>query len=152
MSDSWPVERRNGERRAPRRRHRWLERRSGFDRRASDNGLAGRYTSFLLAYRTNSRALFLVLAIITLLNFADLLLTVRALSLGAVEGNPLMAALFDISPVLAGVLKMTIGMVVVEVIWAWRRYRRVLEFSMLLLGGMMLLFIYHLTLAARIGV
>lgn len=87
-----------------------------------------------------------MLAIITALNIADLVLTQRALGLGAVEGNPLMAVLFEIDPFLAGALKIGVGLVVVGLLWALRRYRRALEFSIIALVGMGLVFAYHLIL------
>lgn len=104
------------------------------------------YRGWLLAYRHNQRTLALVLAIITALNVADLVLTQRALGLGAVEGNPLMAVLFDADPFMAGVLKIGVGLMVVGLLWALRRYRRALEFSIVALIGMGLVFAYHLIL------
>ena len=125
----------------------WPDRRSGFDRREPAVGsLRAIYRSWLLAYRQNQRSLALVLAIITALNIADLVLTQRALGLGAVEGNPLMAVLFEIDPFLAGALKIGVGLVVVGLLWALRRYRRALEFSIIALVGMGLVFAYHLIL------
>jgi hypothetical protein len=104
------------------------------------------YRDWLLAYRQNQRTLALVLAVITALNVADLVLTQRALGLGAVEGNPLMAVLFEADPVMAGVMKIGVGLGVVGLLWALRRYRRALEFSIIALVGMGLVFVYHLIL------
>jgi hypothetical protein len=98
----------------------------------------------LVAYRSKSSTLLLVLSLVTLLNLADLVLTQRALILGAVEANPIMARLFEISPYLAGIVKMGVGMLVVEVIWILRRYRKALEVSIIVAVAMMALFLYHL--------
>lgn len=141
------AERRNRDRRRSRISLVWPDRRTGFDRREPQLGsLRARYRDWLLAYRRNQRTLALVLAIITALNVADLVLTQRALGLGAVEGNPLMAVLFEADPVMAGVMKIGVGLVVVGLLWALRRYRRALEFSIIALVGMGLVFVYHLIL------
>lgn len=128
------------------------ERRTGFDRRLPSRGFAGWYHRVLHAYRSNSRTIFLVLALVTVLNLADLVLTQRALILGAVEANPIMAALFDRSPYLAGIVKMSVGMIVVEVIWALRRYRRALELSIFAAVGMSALFLYHLVVGQNLPI
>ena len=142
-----PSERRGIERRRSRVSLAWPDRRTGFDRRtARADSVRGRYQRWLLAYRRNSRTLALVLATITALNVADLLLTQRALCLGAVEGNPIMAMLFDVDPWVAGATKIGVGLIVVGVLWALRRYRRALEFSIVALAGMGLVFVYHLYL------
>ena len=76
-----------------RQEHRWTypERRSGFDRRAAKGGKVARaYRSALLTYRDRPRTLLLVLALFTVLNFADLVLTQRALLAGGEEVNPVM--------------------------------------------------------------
>ena len=147
MAGDPAEERRRGDRRRSRVSLVWPDRRSGFDRREPRVGsLRAIYRSWLLAYRKNQRSLALVLAIITALNIADLLLTQRALGLGAVEGNPLMAVLFEVDPFLAGALKIGVGLVVVGLLWALRRYRRALEFSIIALVGMGLVFAYHLIL------
>ena len=108
------------------------------------DGLYSRYVRMLVSYRENPRTLLLVLVIYNVLNLADLVLTYRSLLLGATEVNPFMKALFDIHPVWAGIVKMSIGMVVSEVIWALRRYRSALVLSIGICVGMVLLFAYHL--------
>ena len=130
-----------------RRRYRltFPERRSGFERRMPASGtIRARYQRTLETYRDNPRTLILVLAMFNLLNLADLMLTYRSLIVGATEVNPIMKALFDIHPVWAGIVKMSIGMVVSEVIWALRRYRSALVLSIGITVGMALLFAYHL--------
>lgn len=130
-----------------RRRHRLVypDRRTGFDRRRSHSrGLSAAYERMLRSYRDRPLAIFLVLALVTVLNFADLLLTQRALVHGAVEVNPIMRFFFDLHPVWAGVVKMSIGMIVVEMIWAFRRHRSALALSVFTAIGMGSLFAYHL--------
>lgn len=105
------------------------------------------YRSMICAYRHNPRALLLVLAIIVTANLADLVLTQRALAFGAVEVNPLMASLFDSNPVFAAVFKLEIGLGIAVLIWALRRYRAMLEFSLVLAGAFGVLIAYHLSLA-----
>jgi hypothetical protein len=138
-----------GERRGPDRRttRRFAlpERRYGFDRRApKGRGVGASYQRMLLRYRQNPRAIFLVLALVTVLNFGDLLFTQRALVRGAVEVNPIMRFFFDIHPVWAAVVKASIGMIVVEVIWTWRAHRSALALSVGTAMGMAALFGYHL--------
>ena len=91
-----------------------------------------------------------MLILVTLLNFADLLFTHRALLLGAVEVNPLMAALFERSAELAAAVKMGLGVVTVEIMWALRRYRRTLEASVVALAIMGAIFAHHLWLLGEI--
>jgi len=142
VETSWV--RRGADRRRQRRVVR-VERRSGFDRRLpTSKRPADRYVRMLHAYRANPRAVFLTLAVFTALNLADLVLTLRALSLGANEVNPAMKALFEIHPVWAGVVKMAVGMVVAELIWAWRRHRSALALSIGITVAMGGIFFWHM--------
>ena len=139
----------SGERRTVDRRMRRqvvrAERRTGFDRRVPRSKRpADRYVRMLHAYRENPRTLFLMLAVFTTLNLADLVLTLRSLSLGATEVNPAMKALFDIHPIWAGIVKMAIGMVVAELIWAWRRHRSALALSIGITVAMAAIFFWHM--------
>jgi hypothetical protein len=147
-----PRERREADRR---QRHRlaYPEKRTGFDRRLPESGgLYARYVRMLHAYRENPRTLLLVLVIYNVLNLADLVLTYRSLLLGAVEVNPVMKALFDIHPIWAGIVKMSIGMIVSEAIWAFRRHRSALVLSIALTIGMALLFCYHLFISQNLPI
>ena len=149
MNGQATADRRVGSDRRVKRRFRYPERRHGFDRRKTHAGpAAAAYHRMLAAYRRNPRVLALVLIIVATLNVADLVLTLRAVDLGAVEVNPIMAALIDADRALAAVFKVSIGLAVVAVIWAMRRYRRILEMSLVLFGGFMLLFVYSLSIAA----
>jgi len=144
MSVESRGERRGADRRTT-RRFALPERRRGFDRRVPQGRAPGAmYQRMLLRYRQNPRAIFLVLVLVTVLNFADLLFTQRALVRGAIEVNPIMRFFFDIHPVWAAVVKASIGMVVVEIIWAWRTHRSALALSIGAAMGMAALFAYHL--------
>lgn len=78
-----------------------------------------------------------------LLNLVDLLLTVQALSMGAIEGNPVMAYLFAVDPTLAALFKVVIGAGIALSIWSARRYRRILETSLVVVGVMTAVLLYH---------
>lgn len=134
------IEQRTAERRNARNRFRYPERRTGFDRRSSAGALDW--------YRNRPRTIAAVLAAIILLNLADYLLTVRALNLGAVEANPIMASLFEVSPAVAGSVKLVIVLGVAAIIWQMRRYRRILEVSLVALAGFTLVLAYQLALVA----
>ena len=128
-----------GERRVRTVSLRYPEQRTGFDRRATS-----RYQSALTAYRREPGAIAAVLGLILALNAADLILTVRALGRGTGEANPLMAWLFDQHTVLAAIFKLAVGLAVTAVIWRLRRYRRVLELSIVLTALFGLVLSYHL--------
>ncbi len=128
-----------GERRVRTVSLRYPEQLTGFDRRATS-----RYQSALTAYRREPGAIAAVLGLILALNAADLILTVRALGRGTGEANPLMAWLFDQHTVLAAIFKLAVGLAVTAVIWRLRRYRRVLELSIVLPALFGLVLSYHL--------
>ena len=122
---------------------RFPERRRGFARRQAERGRLGTaYGSMIAAYRSRPHLLAVVLVAIAALNVADLLLTVRALDLGAAELNPIMAALFDSNLALAATFKLAMGAAVVAAIWLLRRYRLILEASLFILAGFALLTTY----------
>lgn len=133
-----------GDRRRRRLAMRYPERRSGFDRRMPyAAGVRRSYTRMLLAYRESPMLLASVLGGFVALNALDMLLTWRALQLGAVEANPVMAGLLGFDLGLAVAFKLTVGVAVALVIWRMRRYRRVLETSLILVAGFSLLLAYH---------
>ena len=136
------TERRWIDRRA-RVRFRLPERRTGFDRRSPRRVLTW--------YRDRPRFIAAVLGVVFALNILDLLLTNRALALGAVEANPIMAALFEVSPALAASLKLLVTGGVVAVIWNMRRYRRILEVSLIALVGFGALVAYQLFSLLRVA-
>ena len=121
------------------------DRRRGFVRRQiHGSGARAAYNRTLANYRSSPRAIATVLLTIAILNFVDMALTLRALQLGAAELNPIMAALIDLDPLLATAFKASIVFGVVAVMWAMRRYRQVLEASLVLMGGFMVLITYSL--------
>ena len=134
------IEQRTADRRATGNGFHFPDQRAGFDRRRP-NGAVG-------WYRDRPHLIAAVLVTVVLLNIADYLLTVRALDRGASEANPIMAALFEVSPAVAGSVKLTLVLVVVAVIWNMRRYRRILEVSLVALAGFSLVLAYQLTLVA----
>ncbi len=131
-------DRRTLERRTRRAAFRLPERRTGFDRRVGGG--------VVVWYRDHPGAIAIALAGVLVLNVADLLLTLRALDRGAREANPVMALLFEIGPAAAGTTKLVLALGVVLVIWHMRRYRRILQVSLVALGGFGLVLAYQLSL------
>jgi hypothetical protein len=140
-------QRRGTERREKRVSFRFPDRRLGFARRQIARHPASAAIDRVLGtLRSKPRSLAVVLATVAALNLADLVLTLRSIELGAVEVNPVMAALIDADPFVAAMFKLTIGLAVVGAMWAMRRYRRVLEAALLLLGGLIALNVYSLAM------
>lgn len=145
-------QRRGGDRRVKHLSFRFPDRRLGFTRRRDrERPARAAYIRMLSAYRSRPGALAAVLAAVVLLNIADLVLTLRALELGAVELNPIMATLIGADPLLASVFKVAIVLGVAAAMWMMRRYRRVLEASLVLLGGFTVLIGYSLLMLMRSG-
>ena len=132
-------DRRGQKRRARAVALRYPERRTGFDRRFSS-----RYQIALDRFRTDPRAIAGVLGLVLALNALDLVLTVQALDRGATEANPIMAWLFGQGLPIATAFKLGVGLVVTLAIWRLRKYRRMLELSLVLTGVFTLVFAYHL--------
>jgi hypothetical protein len=132
------AEQRKGDRRSSRAAFRFPDRRSGFDRRAVAGVVAW--------YRDRPRLIATALAAIVLLNVADFVLTLHALELGAREANPVMAGLLDRGPALAGAIKLLLAVAVAAVIWRMRRYRRILEVSLVAMAAFTLLIAYQISL------
>lgn len=127
------------------------ERRTGFDRRLAEvPGWGGMWDEGLRKYRDNRTGFLLVLATIIVFNYVDYLLTIRVLRVGGTELNPIMARLFEISPVVAATAKLgTVGAAAL-VLLTLRRYRRTLEASLVLLFAFTALMFYHAFLAVQI--
>ena len=120
------------------------ERRRGFERRRPTRGTwRSRYHSWLDRYRRDHHTIAVVLMVFVLLNLVDLLLTVQALSQGATEANPIMAYLFALDPTLAALFKVVVGAGIALAIWSARRYRRILETSLFMVGVMTAVLLYH---------
>jgi len=122
------------------------ERRSGFDRRqrAHRTHVGARFDATLVYLRDNTSALLAVLTLANLLSMIDLMLTWRALRLGAIEANPLMHRLLDWNPTVAGIVKVSLVVAVSGVIWALRRYRLLLKVACLALAVFAAVVVYHL--------
>ncbi|MBT8203599.1 MAG: hypothetical protein HKN74_10265 [Acidimicrobiia bacterium] len=131
---------RTGDRRSRRVSVRYPERRTGFDRRAAGGALA--------AYRDRPSVIATVLVALLALNVADYVFTLAALGRGAREANPLMAALFEADPALAAIVKLAVVALVITAIWQLRRYRRILQVSLVAVTGFMILVIYQVLLLA----
>jgi hypothetical protein len=144
--------RRGTDRRVKRSRFHFPERRTGFDRRLVERpGWKGMWDASIHKYRDNRTTFLLVLATIVVFNYVDYLLTVRVLRAGGAELNPLMARLFEISPVVAALAKLgTVGAAVM-VLMLLRRYRRTLEASLILLLTFTALMFYHAALAMQLA-
>lgn len=96
-------------------------------------------------------ALLALLAALNLLSLADLILTSRAMSYGAVEANLLMGSLFGSSFAAATAFKVAAVLGVSVLIWFSRRYRLVLLTAVGAVGVYALLMVYHLSGLAAIG-
>ena len=124
-------------------RLRYPERRTGFDRRSG--------SGVLVWYRDRPAVIAVALGAIVALNLADYALTLRALDLGAAEANPIMAALLEQGSLPAGVFKMLTAVVVVAIIWRFRRYKNILGVSLIALGGFGVLLVYQIALVVVLG-
>ena len=87
-------------------------------------------------------------ALLFALNLADLVLTRHALGAGAIEINPVMAALFESG--IGAAVKLAVGAVVVAGIWALRRYRPALSMLVWAAVGMGILVAYQTVLVTVI--
>ncbi|MEE8331074.1 MAG: DUF5658 family protein [Acidimicrobiia bacterium] len=143
-------DRRQGERRRANLSVRFPDRRYGFPRRTPQGSFRRRYLGGLAAVRDNSTLLVLLASLLLALNIADLTLTRRALEAGAVEVNPLMAALFDSNMALATSVKLGLSAIVVGGLWLMRRYRPALSLLVYASIGMGLLVTYQAALVAAI--
>lgn len=141
---------RGSDRRTRHSRLRFPERRSGFDRRRhSGSSWRETYDAALRGYRDNRTSFLLVLATIVVFNYVDYMLTVQVLRAGGTELNPIMARLFEISPVAAATVKMGSVGAAALVLLLLQRYRRTLEASLALLVGFAALMFYHGFVAIR---
>ncbi|MBE0477083.1 MAG: hypothetical protein IBX62_08310 [Coriobacteriia bacterium] len=143
-------DRRHRDRRSGADRLHYPERRTGFDRRVPQRGHpAARFAERALRLlRAEPWRLGLLLSLVTALSALDMLFTVKALARGAEEANPVMASLLAADVRLAAAVKMGITCAVAGGLWRLRRYRRVLEATLAILAGMLLLVTYHIVLQA----
>jgi hypothetical protein len=142
--ESLEADRRYDERRCS-QTYVFRDRRSGFDRRHQPRGPVARFLhDTLVALRDNPSALRVLLVLVNALNLIDFGLTLNALSIGASEANPVMASLFDVSPVWAGVFKVVAILVATAIVWECRRYRKALAAAIVMLFIFAAVFIYHM--------
>ncbi|MBI5230579.1 MAG: hypothetical protein HY876_00225 [Coriobacteriales bacterium] len=120
------------------------ERRTGFDRRLAYPVLG--------VLRDNSWQLAVLLIAINILSLADWWFTMRALELGASEGNPVLSAMLESNPAMAAGFKLSITIAVTLGIWAWRRYRLVLATSVFGVTAYALVIVYHIGGLSAFGV
>jgi len=110
-----------------RRRWRWSfvmhERRTGFDRRGPVTWSARCQDRILVRLRYHDRNLLALLVIGNMLNVLDFLFTLRALTYGAVEANPVMRILLSLDPATAGAVKVALMVGVSLLVWRLRHYR-----------------------------
>lgn len=144
--DRWTGEERRvgGERRRG-RVYRFIDRRSGFDRR--------RRYPVLGTMRDHPWLLIVVLALVNALSLIDGLLTAAELAFGlADEGNPVLRSLIDADPLLAVAFKVGIVIVVSVGIWRGRHLRVMLALSLLALAAYAGVLAYHLGFLSGSGV
>lgn len=136
------MDRRKEERRKNRKTLVIPERRTGFDRRSASHTVGHKATWHL---RSNEFLLVILLILVNLLNLGDLLFTYLALSAGYQEANPFLRYLFlNFSPLVGGYVKLAMGLLVTAAIWCFRKYRRVLEATLLILAIYLLILLFHL--------
>ena len=136
------CERRAGDRR--RRKERvFLDRRTGFDRRAAAAAGGGVFQTALVGLRDRPAALLLLLGAVNVFNFADFSLTLNALAAGGREVNPVIRSLLEVDPVCAGLFKVAAVLLASGIVWRLRRYRLALQAALLVAGIMGAVLVYH---------
>jgi hypothetical protein len=98
----------------------------------------------LRSLRDHSSRLLLMLIAINALNLADYLLTLNCLSNGGGEANPVMAWLLGADVVSAGAFKMAMVLGVSLILWRYRRYRRAILTTLVILAAFVALYVYHM--------
>ena len=137
MSNDITPEHRSTDDRRQRRKFRFVDRRSGFDRR--------RDYPVLGVVRDNDWIVLGILVLLNLLSLFDGLLTSAELAFGiASEGNPVLGALHQASPWAAIAVKVGAILVVSVIIWRARRVRIILGLSLVSLAVFSALIAYHL--------
>jgi len=144
---SYGKDRRLADRRRKTFSLRMKERREGFDRRKKHSAKSGIYHKVFrhgaLHLRNSEYMLVALLIVFNLLNVLDYGFTLKALDAGFVEGNPVMEKFFNIGPVAAGAFKFSLALFITSIVWIYRRFRLVLEASIVFLLIYMLLIAYH---------
>lgn len=124
------------------RRYVFRDRRSGFDRRHDPD--AGLWTRALVRLQRSPHLLEILVVLLVALNLADLVFTQVALNAGAIEANPVMAALFDDSFLIAAALKILVSLMIVFIVLTFRRYRKMMALAVFATGLYAAVFAYHL--------
>ena len=138
------TERRSGSRRRRRRVYRFIDRRTGFDRRK-------RYC-VLGTMRDRPWLLFLVLVLLNLLSFIDGAFTAIELSLGiAAEGNPVLDAAAREHPLFAVAVKIGAMLLVTLGIWQGRSRRVILALSLFALALFGAVVAFHVGTLSGLG-
>ena len=133
-----------------RHRHRVVfvhEQRSGFDRRCqlpAVEAFSLVQGGILRGLWVNSQALCVLLCTINILNMFDLMLTIYALKIGAVEVNPIMCILFETNPISAGFVKITMVLAMTLLMWRCRYFRVALQAAILSFIVYFAIFCYHI--------
>lgn len=86
----------------------------------------------------------MLLLVVNALNLTDFGLTMNALANGATEANPVMASLFKIGPLWAGLFKTVAVLVATAIVWECRRYRKALVAAIAMLLVFAAVFAYHM--------
>jgi hypothetical protein len=142
--ESEAAERRGDDRRCH-NEYVFRDKRSGFDRRRQQvAGVRGYFQRTLVHLRDNPRTLQVLLLVVNALNLADFGLTVNALANGASEANPVMASLFRMGPIWAGIFKTAAVLVATALVWECRRYRKALLAGVAMFLVFAAIFIYHM--------
>jgi hypothetical protein len=140
-------DRRRGVDRRRRRKYRFHDRRSGFDRRV--NGVKmGVLKRTLMALRDRPGLLRLLLAVVNFFNVGDFVLTLSVLDSGGREANPVLRPLLAISPLAAGIFKLVLVMAASLIVWESRRYRKALIAGLFMLVVFVALFVYDMYVLA----
>jgi len=150
---SYGIERRKTNRRRNGISLKLWERREGFDRRQNHLNTRSLYHWIFRRGASHLRnsyyTLVLLLIVFNLLNLADYFFTVKALSAGFIEGNPIMDKLFSVGPAAAVIFKVSLAVTITAIVWVFRKYRVVLEVSILFILLYMCLIAYHIYGAIR---
>lgn len=144
MDPTIETERRSRSDRRRARGRRFFERRSGFDRRAPN---------VVLGTLRDSRWLLpAVLVTVNLMSLADGALTYAEITHGiAHEGNPILAALFEVHPMAAIAFKVLSVFLVTAIIWAARRQRSMIALSLFASAVFSAVLAYHFGSLAGLG-
>jgi hypothetical protein len=134
------------DRRRSRTRAHLPERRKGFDRRTdpSVGRIRTAYLGWIRRISDSPGRAALLMGSIVFLNVADMAFTFRALDRGLEEVNPVMAGLLGASHGVAAFVKIGVSVILAAAGWWFRRFRRVIEVALLVVGVMSLVVVYHL--------